>query len=114
MIFKFIELVCFLWLDREIISDDFVIVDVVIFWFIDFLVDVLINEYLLVLSFFLKEWNVIFEGELIKESFEVDDGFEWGEGWEECDNDIKIYVLYLCWKSILKKLIVVGFLRDVL
>lgn len=114
VIFKSTELVRPLWPDREITSDDLATVDAATSWFTDLLADASTNEHLLALSSLLKEWNVIFEGESTKESSEADDGSEWGEGWEECDNDIKIHALHLCWKSILKKLTVAGLLRDAL
>ena len=108
------ELVRPLWSDRQITSDDLATVDAATAVFTNLLADASTDEQFLALSSLLKEWNAIFEAESTEENSEVDDGSGWGEGWEECDDDVKIHALHLCWKALLQKLMVVGRLKDVL
>lgn len=111
---KSTELVRPLWPDKQITSEDLATVDAATTLFTNLLADASTDEQFLALSSLLKEWNAVFEAESTEENSEVDDGSEWGEGWEECDDDVKIHALHLCWKAILQKLMVVGRIKDAL
>ncbi|KAG0610271.1 hypothetical protein M758_7G052400 [Ceratodon purpureus] len=111
---KSTELVRPLWPDKQITSEELATVDAATTLFTSLLADASTDEQFLALSSLLKEWNSVFEAESTEESPEVDDGSEWGEGWEECDDDVKIHALHLCWKAFLQKLMLDGRIKDTL
>ena len=111
---KSTELIRPLWPGKQVSSDDLATVDAATTLFTNLLADASTDEQFLVLSSLLKEWNAIFEAESTEGNSEVDDGSEWGEGWEECDDEVKIHALHLCWKAILQKLTDVGRLKGAL
>lgn len=111
---KSTELVHPLWPGKQITSDDLATVDEATTLFTNLLEDASTDEQFLALNSLLKEWNAIFGAESTGENPEGDEGSEWGEGWEECNDDVKIHALHLCWKAILQKLMVVGRLKDAL
>ena len=115
---KSTELVRHLWPNKQITNQDLSTVDAATALFNNLIADASTQEHVLALRSLLVEWDTAFEAEPTKntkagetESWEEP---EWGEGWEECEDDTTVHALHLCWATVLQRLAVDGCMKEVL
>lgn len=115
---KSTELVRPLWPNKQITNEDLSTVDAATALLNNLIADASTQEHMLALRSLLIEWDTVFEAEPTKttKAGETESWGEpeWGEGWEECEDDTTVHALHLCWATMLQRLAVHGCIKEAL